>query len=435
MYNMTHRQNLVFWLNSIAGRAPKAKIVIVCTKVDLVDDETLLAQRYRAILDCVDETLACKRGMILGYKRVSSKSDEGIQELRTLIFEKRTELDGYGKEIPVGWFKFLTVTRELVAGNDKRISYDEAEEIARTHCHITDNKEVRQMLQELHDPGLLLWRDTTTTRELVVLDTEWMVAQMTALGCKRSLEKKTFDDSCDPLLRTRLRDLRNQGWLTEAVLPEVWPELTEEERQSTLEYVLQFGLCCRVHSSDSEFSLLVPSLFPSGSPVWHKHALDAVLRVRSLSKEYDDDKWLRGRDRDFLPDTLFFHVLSRLLSRPAEDMFIDSVVVRSKDGRYMLQHKRQDQLLILTVYCGNEAAPRDAFSQLRDILLLVEKEELFGLNFRFEVECENAGEPGYHDLDSLQKDHPESRRWLQVSSCKTAQVWFVHILFLNGDWQ
>ena len=91
----------------------------------------------------------------------------------------------------------------------------------------------------------------------------------------------------------------------------------------------------------------------------------------------------------------------------------------------MLEHKRQDQLLILTVYPGNEAAPRDVLLKLRNVLYEVEKEELFGLKFRFEVECENAGEPGYHDVDILRKDHPESRRWLQVSSEKEAQ-WGTH---------
>merc|ERR1711969_345591 len=39
-YAMTRGQNLEFWLGSIHARAPGARVVIVCTKTDLVDAAT-----------------------------------------------------------------------------------------------------------------------------------------------------------------------------------------------------------------------------------------------------------------------------------------------------------------------------------------------------------------------------------------------------------
>ena len=81
-YNMTHRQNLLYWLNSIYGRAPTAPIVIVCTKADLVDDNTR-GERVDAVQACVKSSVAISN--VVGYREVSSKTGDGIDEVWQLL--------------------------------------------------------------------------------------------------------------------------------------------------------------------------------------------------------------------------------------------------------------------------------------------------------------------------------------------------------------
>jgi hypothetical protein len=155
-YNMTHRQNLVFWLDTIYCHAKKAKIVVVGSKVDGLSEETR-KERMAKVVQCVESTLSCAKDVIAGLTYVSSKTGEGINELRAQIELLRPQLDGYGREVPVGWFKFFSIAQELVKQGLQRISYTEAQQIAR-QCGIHVENDVRAMLQRFNDAGLLLWR-------------------------------------------------------------------------------------------------------------------------------------------------------------------------------------------------------------------------------------------------------------------------------------
>ena len=81
-YPMTCAQNLDFWLRSIHARAPRAKIQIVCTKLDLVS-EAVRDERVQAIEELCEGQ--AYEDQVLPILCVSNKTGEGIAAARTVI--------------------------------------------------------------------------------------------------------------------------------------------------------------------------------------------------------------------------------------------------------------------------------------------------------------------------------------------------------------
>ena len=65
------------------------------------------------------------------------------------------------------------------------------------------------MLQKFNDVGFIMWHDRPGARELVVLDVQWMLDQMTALLCTRSLQQKAEESTT--MRATQWDDLRLRG--------------------------------------------------------------------------------------------------------------------------------------------------------------------------------------------------------------------------------
>ena len=80
VFGMTHGENLDFWLSSIFGRAPSARIVVVCTKLDLVDEETK-ERRLDALWASFEGKVYQER--IATVVCVSSKQGTGVEEVRS----------------------------------------------------------------------------------------------------------------------------------------------------------------------------------------------------------------------------------------------------------------------------------------------------------------------------------------------------------------
>ena len=198
VYGMTHGENLEFWLNLIHARAPGAPIIVVCTKMDLVDDETC-RQRFAVIRASFDGKPY--KNQIVQILCVSSKTGAGLDAVTKAVYSQlrpyntflaafastsstiwtaasaafgrltgqsqppamkisdRSGLKRYGEEVSIGWFKFLSIFRELVAEGEKLMSLKDAREIGRSCCNITDDDELMSMLHELHDLGVLFLED------------------------------------------------------------------------------------------------------------------------------------------------------------------------------------------------------------------------------------------------------------------------------------
>eukprot|EP01043_Picozoa_sp_COSAG02_P056945 COSAG02_NODE_6834_length_3337_cov_28.082149_3_plen_490_part_00 len=283
------------------------------------------------------------------------------------------------------------------------------------------------MLQKFHDVGFIMWHDRAGTRDLVVLDVQWMINQMTELLCQRSIEAK-YNASTDK--KGAWTELQHRGRLHIELLPELWPTLQPWERQSVLKYMVGFGHCCLLYDSGRSESeqidrsvLLVPTLLPAPSSarlaagaVWNAKSTDKSLRVCFVTSHHRGlgDDW--PESRSFLPDTLFFRLVAALLrdvnraNDRFKDLYRDRVVVRTSHERYLLLHDRERHQLHLTVYGGDgcESAPATVLRKVRSCLDKMVGD--FGVHFRFEVRCELRGEIGWYPLDDL-------------DSCSAGQLW------------
>eukprot|EP01052_Picozoa_sp_SAG31_P070241 SAG31_NODE_29088_length_401_cov_0.635762_1_plen_126_part_01 len=119
-----------------------------------------------------------------------------------------------------------------------------------------------------------------------------------------------------------------------------------------------FGFVSRLSEQaveEQDWPYIVPSLLPAvadDARVWvasEEH--DRSLRIRFIHQETQN--WADGQG--FLPDTLFFRVVSALvqdatsISDAFRDLYIDRMVVRG-DQRFMVRHLRQQRCLQLTVF-------------------------------------------------------------------------------------
>jgi hypothetical protein len=70
---------------------------------------------------------------------VSNLSGEGIDEVREVLRDEAQPYDAdegtgllhYGQEVPLGWFKFNSITRALAEKGQKRISLVQAQTLAK----------------------------------------------------------------------------------------------------------------------------------------------------------------------------------------------------------------------------------------------------------------------------------------------------------------
>ena len=95
------------------------------------------------------------------------------------------------------------------------------------------------MLTKFRDVGFLMWHgQQKETRQLVVLDVQWMLDRMTSVLCQRSIEQKYAQSA---RLKDSWSELQARGRLSIELLPELWPSLELWERQSVLKYMSAFG--------------------------------------------------------------------------------------------------------------------------------------------------------------------------------------------------
>ena len=135
-----------------------------------------------------------------------------------------------------------------------------------------------------------------------------------------------------------------------------------------------FGLCCQLPEAISpEPTYLVPSLLPpvkGGKPVWLTDAAhDHQLRIRFVHK---DAEW--EESHGFLPDTLFFRLISRLVQGARsvgdafKDLYSDRVVMRGQQ-RFLVQRDHEQHAIFLTVNTKSDAtATATVLRQLTQIL-------------------------------------------------------------------
>ena len=431
--DMTHLENLTYWLNSIHAQAPNAPVLIVGTKADLVDEETRqarVAEVERSFEGAAFELQAGRFDVLC----TSSKEGNGIAQVRDTIAAEMKPHDGdamagikgFGDEIPLGWYNFLRLMQERQSENVKRLPLDECRQIAVQQCGIgkddssDEDRELLLMLKVFTDLGLLKHATLHNLRSIVVLDLQWIVDLMTELLCARSIEEKHRQSRTRKVQWRRFRDTGR--FEAEKLLPELWPDLTANERQIMLLYAVEYRLCCELPCACSETGLfVVPSHLPireeEDDASWVPHDDDRLLRFAAI---HTDGEWEEAKG--FLPDSLFFKLVATLLidAHDVKDAFrhlhADTAVIDGED-RYMLQHVRgldassQKPAIQVTVQGAAKGAGARVVSRVAKALDVLSKE--FGVQVRQEVRHRLHGsDETWHAVEKLHKREPAVVSWL-----------------------
>ena len=111
-------------------------------------------------------------------------------------------LERYGQAVPLGWFKFHSIVKEMVKRPAYRVLLEPRRGAPTSaqgggavgYGRLLDQPatEIKRMLQEFHDVGFLMWHDRPGTRDLVVLDAQWMIDRMTSFVAARSKSSTTL---------------------------------------------------------------------------------------------------------------------------------------------------------------------------------------------------------------------------------------------------
>jgi hypothetical protein len=199
-----------------------------------------------------------------------------------------------------------------------------------------------------------------------------------------------------------------------------------------LVYMENFGHCCKLPVPDAASEVatqepvcwLVPTLLPhldeSAPAPWRVQRDDNHLCVRFMHMDGEwEIPWRDSSRGGFLPDTLFFRLVARLVNRARtvsdafRDMYSDRIIVRGEQ-QYLLQYHRAEHLLRLTVGGKDANAPAVVAQMMRHALM--ELQRSFGVKFRFEIECEWEDESAFWPLEYLPEDHEIGGLWAQRHS-------------------
>ena len=255
-------ENVNFWLLSVQIHAPKAPIVIVGTFLDALGERTNL--KLKTINNCLFSAIGNRFSQVVHNEKenllffpLNNKDSIGIDNVRVAI-EKVTSCQEYvNRLVPIKWMHFLDAI--LKDKNCNFISLDLARDIASQHGVISSD-EVDEMLHMFHELGLIVHlRSTEALRNMVTINPQWLIDQITKVIRDHSIHKFDFDSEIvERELGADINNLITHGLATKDLLDYLWPKnhvdyLLDLMRETLLISDWSFG-------KESKNLYLVPSL-------------------------------------------------------------------------------------------------------------------------------------------------------------------------------
>ena len=226
---------LYYWLDAIQARAPEPPVVLVATHIDERDADLPLAE------------LRAKYPQIVGHYEISSKTGQGIEELRKALTGSATGLPLMGERWPVSW---LNAAEAIRAREEKHITPQELWDIMAAHG--VSGVNARVMARWLHELGdILYYRDDEELNDLVILKPQWITEYISEV-----LESEEV--------------IGKLGIFTRAHMDQLWHDLPPALRDHFLRLMEQFDLSYRT-LENREVSLVVERLSfdpPDYAPQW-----------------------------------------------------------------------------------------------------------------------------------------------------------------------
>ena len=355
----TNLDYLDFWMRSVASLAkyhveendvlPKSEelpkklppIFLVCTHAD----KPFAGRNPREL---AYEILGCLRDRSYGAHLVDvffvdntkagteSECSE-VMRLRQKVLTVARELPHINETIPIKWLKFTKTINALREKGNKCISLKDANDIASNVCNINQDKELKTLMDYLHDlRSLIHFDDSPELNKLVVLDPQWLIdvfkKVITVQPAYQCTEKKFIE---------LWWNLEREGLLDEELLKHMWEPLFDnrETFQSLIAIMEKFSLLCSWPSDSSENKrYLVPSMLRSHPPDEINELVDSA-NIPSLFLRFENGQvppglfprlvlqffqW--GEENFWNPEkSIFFHNFARFF--PSDDLEVSVILL------------------------------------------------------------------------------------------------------------
>jgi len=238
------------------------------------------------------------------------KGDATIRALVGAIEAVALKLPSMKQKVPLNWLRVHDALRALAA-SQRCVSLQRVRTLARQHglphAGLDLEIELKGMLEHFHALGALLWYGgTSSLRNLVVLDAQWVIDGATCFIRNFELRDHEGPYDQDAMRADEIawrRLTRGQGYLQKKILDVLWQgKEFQPHKTELLDLMLKFGLVVPVPRSADDF--IVPALLqdlPSVSmpPGWPTRPPDTAARLRL---HFSLDGWIGGSDETLIYD-------------------------------------------------------------------------------------------------------------------------------------
>ncbi|MCC5653179.1 leucine-rich repeat domain-containing protein [Nostoc sp. XA013] len=215
---------LYYWLDTIKALAPESPILLVATHIDERDADLPLTELRR------------KYPQIIEHCKISSKSSNGIEELRQEIAESAAKLPLMGEIWPTTW---LNAANAIRTQPKKQITPQQLWDIMAEFQVADISKEV--LARWLHELGeILYFQDNEELNDIVILKPQWVTEYISKV-----LESEDVIKRC--------------GIFSRQEMDRLWHDLERYMRDHFLRLMERFDLSYPIPESQ-DLSLVVERL-------------------------------------------------------------------------------------------------------------------------------------------------------------------------------
>lgn len=263
---------LTYWLKSIRANAPESPIILVATHIDKHSANLALSELRQLF------------PQIVAFHEVSSKTRNGIQELRLAIAHAAAELPTMGEVWPATWLAFANAVRQSAA---KYATSKQFWEVMADYKISRDNQVT--LAKWLHEIGdILFFQDENDVNDFVILKPQWVTEYIHLV-----LESEEVTE--------------HNGIFTRECMDRVWSNLRPNLRNFFLRLMEQFDLSYRI-LGDRNISLVVERLpyeLPDYVYLWQQKQKESNCKEVSMKFQVSEilpgiPTWFIARQHRFI---------------------------------------------------------------------------------------------------------------------------------------
>uniref|UniRef100_A0A7S4BYV9 C-terminal of Roc (COR) domain-containing protein n=1 Tax=Chrysotila carterae TaxID=13221 RepID=A0A7S4BYV9_CHRCT len=325
-----HHDRLVEHLNQIATFASDGPVILVGTRsAEVVGVQPTLA----AISDALRGVLA-SRAPVMRFARfhqVDGESrcffavensagcdgDETFGQLAQAIVDAARELPSVDCTIPVPWLRVHCELRRRLDEGVRRLPLHQVRSIAKQcglpHDGLSLEVELEAMLAHFHSLGVIFWLEASHTRELVVLDVQWLLDAMTCLIRNFDLHPMPGDTRAQRAMETEWISLCRSAELHDGLLRYLWANKEfADSKLSLLSTMEHFGLLVSVPGRPV---MILPPLLAFGGadalpPMAHTLS-ECYMHFSLAEQRFPDLLWSPEHfATGFLPKAAFYRIVA-----------------------------------------------------------------------------------------------------------------------------